>query len=80
MTDLSDLANTVRVDGRSDVGLAVRAVARGEDTAVTVTVRTPAGERTERRLAFLGGPIGRSRAAMAAASVLLHALREPPGA
>jgi nicotinamide-nucleotide amidase len=80
VTDLSDLANTVRVDGRSDVGLAVRAVARGEDTAVTVTVRTPAGERTERRLAFLGGPIGRSRAAMAAASVLLHALREPPGA
>jgi nicotinamide-nucleotide amidase len=74
--DLSELADTVRVAAGSDVGLAVRAVPRGEDTAVTVTVRTPTGERTERRVAFLGGPIGQSRAAMAAASVLLRALRE----
>jgi nicotinamide-nucleotide amidase len=80
VTDLTDLAETVRIAAGSDVGLAVRAVPRGEDTAVTVTVRTPAGDRTERRLAFLGGPIGHSRAAMAAASVLLHALREPPDA
>jgi len=68
----------VLVGAGADVGLAVRAVPRGEDTAVTVTVRTPEDDRTERRLAFLGGPTGKSRAAMAAASVLLHALRESP--
>ena len=75
--DLSARSDTVRVAAGADVGLAVRAVPRGEDTAVTVTVRTPSGERTERRLAFMSGSIGRSRAAMAAASVLLTALREP---
>jgi nicotinamide-nucleotide amidase len=78
--DLSTLAESVRVAAAADVGLAVRAVPRGEDTAVTVTVRTPAGDRTERRLAFMGGSIGRSRAAMAAASVLLTELREPGNA
>ena len=78
ISDLVDLAEAVRLSAGSDVGLAVRGVPRGEDTAVTVTVRTPEGDRTERRLAFLGGPVGRSRAAMAAASVLLHALRESP--
>jgi nicotinamide-nucleotide amidase len=75
--ELSALADTVRVAAGADVGLAVRAAPRGEDTAVTVAVRTPAGDRTERRLAFMGGSIGRSRAAMAAASALLAALREP---
>jgi nicotinamide-nucleotide amidase len=75
--DLSARSDTARVAAGADVGLAVRAVPRGEDTAVTVTVRTPSGERTERRLAFMGGSIGRRRAAMAAASVLLTALREP---
>ena len=44
---------------------------------MSVSVRTPNGNRSERRLAFLGGSIGRSRAAMTAASVLLNALREP---
>ena len=78
VADLSELADMVRLNAGSDVGLAVRALPHGEDTAVTVTVRTPEGDRTERRVAFLGGPIGRSRAAMAAASVLLHALRESP--
>jgi len=76
--DLEEVAEAVRQGSGADVGLAVRAVPRGEDTAVTVTVRTPEGDRTERRLAFLGGPTGKSRAAMAAASVLLHALRESP--
>jgi competence/damage-inducible protein CinA-like protein len=77
VTEVSSLANSVRVAAGADVGLAARAVPRGEDTAVTVTVRTPAADRTERRLTFMGGSIGRSRAAMAAASVLLTALREP---
>ena len=76
--ELVQLAEAVRREAGSDVGLAVRAVPRGEDTAVTVTVRTPEADRTERRLAFLGGPVGRNRAAMAAASVLLRALRESP--
>jgi competence/damage-inducible protein CinA-like protein len=74
--DLVELAESIRAAAAADVGLATRAVPRSEDTAVTVSVRTPAGDRTERRLAFLGGSIGRSRAAMAAASVLLHALRD----
>ena len=72
------LAAEIRVKHPADVGLAVQAVPRGEDTALTVAVSTPLGHRTERRLAFLGGPIGRSRAAMAAASVLLNTLREEP--
>ena len=75
--ELAALADTVRVAAGANVGLAVRAIPRGEDTAVTVTVRTPVRDRTERRLAFMGGPIGRSRAAIAAASVLLTELREP---
>ena len=73
---LEAVARAVRDGSGADVGLVARAVPRGEDTAVTVTVVTPDGVRTERRLAFLGGPVGRSRAAMAAASVLLNALRE----
>jgi nicotinamide-nucleotide amidase len=77
--ELGTLAGAVRAAARADVGLAVRAVPRGEDTGVSVTVLTPAGERTERRLAFMGGSIGRSRAAMSAASVLLGALRDGRG-
>ena len=76
--DLARLADDARTAAAADIGLAVRAVPRGEDTAVSVSVRTPDGNWSERRLAFLGGSIGRSRAAMTAASVLLNALREPP--
>jgi nicotinamide-nucleotide amidase len=76
--DLLHLADNARMAAAANVGLAVRAAPRGEDTAVSVTVRTPNGDWSERRLAFLGGSIGRSRAAMTAASVLLNALREPP--
>jgi len=76
--DLARLADDARTAAAADIGLAVRALPRGEDTAVSVSVRTPNGNRSERRLAFLGGSIGRSRAAMTAASVLLSALREPP--
>ena len=75
--DLARLADDARMKAAADIGLAVRAVPRGEDTAVSVSVRTPDGNRSERRLAFLAGSIGRSRAAMSAASVLLNALREP---
>ena len=77
--DLEALAESARTTGGADVGLAVRAAPRGDDTAVSVAAVTPAGTRHERRLAFLGGAIGRSRAALAAASVLLKSLEPEPG-
>ena len=58
-------------------GRAGRATARDGDTAVSVAVASPAGTHTERRLAFLGGPQGRSRAALTAAAVLLGRLNLP---
>jgi len=79
-TDLPALAERTRSGARCDVGLAIRASARGEDTAVSIAVVTPATSCHERRIAFLGGPLGRSRAALAAASVLLAALRDEHGA
>jgi competence/damage-inducible protein CinA-like protein len=77
-TDLEALAENVRSAAQVDIGVAARAIPRGEDTALSVTVLTPAGERTERRVAFLGGSIGRSRAAMSVAAVLLNTLRDGP--
>ena len=59
----------------AEVGLAVRARARGEDTAVSVAIATPGGIRHERRLGFLGGSAGRSRAALIASAALLRTLR-----
>ena len=74
--DLMGLATEARDAAAADVGLAAWARPRGQDTGVSVAVVTPAGTRQDRRVAFLGGPTGRSRAAHAAASVLLGALRE----
>jgi hypothetical protein len=71
---LEHLAEAARDAAGCDVGVAVRAAPRGEDTAVTVVVVTPRGTHTERRLAFLGGAQGRSRAALTAAAVLLAEL------
>ena len=76
--DLEALAEAARTSGGADVGLAVRAALRGDDTAVSVAAVTPSGTRHERRLVFLGGAIGRSRAALAAASVLLASLEPGP--
>jgi nicotinamide-nucleotide amidase len=59
----------------AEVGLAVRARARGQDTAVSVAIATPGGVRRERRLGFLGGSAGRSRAALIASNALLRTLR-----
>ncbi len=59
----------------AEVGLAVQARPRGQDTAVSVAISTPLGDRRERRLGFLGGSAGRSRAALIAAAALLSALR-----
>ncbi len=63
--------------GGSEVGLALRVTPRRGDTAVSVTVVTPAGSRRRRRLVFLDGANGRSRSALAAAAILLETLRAP---
>ena len=63
--------------GGSEVGLALRVTPRRGDTAVSITVVTPAGSRRRRRLVFLDGANGRSRSALAAAAILLEALRAP---
>jgi len=59
----------------ADIGLAVEVRARGGDTAASIAVVDAHGEHRERRLVFLGGDLGRGRAAIAAAAVLLARLR-----
>jgi hypothetical protein len=71
------LARRARELGGADIGIAVRARPRAGDTAVSIAIVTPLGERRVRRLVFLTGPMGRSRAALAAAAVLLETLRDP---
>ncbi len=68
-------AERIRAAAGADVGLAIRARAGSGDTLVHIGVVTPAGIRTERRMAFLRGSQGSDRAAIAAASVLLAVLR-----
>jgi nicotinamide-nucleotide amidase len=72
---LEHLAERVRDLGRCEVGVAVEARERGGDTAVTVAVVTPGATHRETRVVFLGGPLGRSRAAVATAAILLSRLR-----
>ncbi|HEY7522652.1 MAG TPA: molybdopterin-binding protein [Candidatus Limnocylindrales bacterium] len=76
-------ARRAREVGGSEVGLAVLSRPRRGDTAVSVAIVDPDGERRERRLVFLDGELGRSRSAIAAADVLLRRLRsivlETPG-
>jgi hypothetical protein len=72
---LEHLADRVRELGQSEVGVAVEARERGGDTAVTVAVMTPDATHRETRVVFLGGPLGRSRAAIAAAAILVARLR-----
>ena len=75
---LERLATRVRDDGQADVGLAVEARERGGDTAVTIAVVTPDDSHRETRVVFLGGSLGRGRAAVAAAAVLLGRLGHEP--
>jgi nicotinamide-nucleotide amidase len=76
--DLAE-AERVRSAGGADVGLSVRAVAAGDDTAVHIGVVTPDGRHAERRLAFLRGTTGADRAAINGAAVLLGVLRGSAG-
>jgi Damage-inducible protein CinA KH domain len=73
---LEALARNGRDVGGSEVGVGVRVRARGDDTAVTVVVVLPDRTHRERRLAFLGGPQGRLRAALITAHVILDQVRE----
>jgi hypothetical protein len=73
--DLERSARRARDGAGAQVGLAVSARPRGNDTAVSVVVVTPAGTHRERRLVFLRDTQGRARAALAAADVLLAAIR-----
>ena len=72
---LDHLAERVREVGGSDVGVATEARERGGDTAVTVAVVTPEGSHRETRVVFLGGALGRGRAAIATAAIVLRHLR-----
>lgn len=72
---LMDAARAARASSGADVGLAVQATTTDGDMAVTIAVVDPLGERVEQRLAFIAGPMGRSRAALLAAAVLLERLR-----
>ncbi len=73
---LTDQARRIRERAGAEVGLAVRARERGNDMAVSVAVVTPRSEHRETRRVFLGGSQGRTRAALAAASVLFTVLRD----
>jgi hypothetical protein len=74
---LEHLAERVRDLGPADVGVAIEARERGGDTAVTVAVVTPDGSHRETRVVFLGGSLGRSRAAIAAAAIVLARIHTP---
>lgn len=71
-------ARRARELGGSEVGVAIQARPRSSDMAVSIALSTPAGEQRARRIVFQTGPIGRSRAALAAAAVVLEALRAVP--
>jgi nicotinamide-nucleotide amidase len=73
--DLAAEARAIAASVGAEVGLAVEARPRGDDMAVTIAVATPGAVRRERRLGFLGGSPGRSRAALLASAALLHELR-----
>lgn len=75
--DLVAFARRARELGGADVGVAVHAHPRSGDTAVSIAVSTPSGEREVGRIVFLAGPLGRSRSALAAAAFVLETIRDP---
>lgn len=72
--DVAGAAAEVRATAGSDVGLAVAIRPRGSDSAVSVAVITPTRSARRRSIVFLGGDLGRTRAAVAAAGLLLETL------
>ncbi|HET9456601.1 MAG TPA: molybdopterin-binding protein [Candidatus Limnocylindrales bacterium] len=73
--DLETLATSALTRAAAEVAVAVRGRPRTEDTAIEVLAITPARVHREHHTVFLAGPIGRSRAGLAAASLLLAELR-----
>jgi nicotinamide-nucleotide amidase len=73
--DAGSLADAARRAVGADAGLAVRVRTRGADMAVSIGVADPRGTNAERRIAFLAGALGRTRAALLAAAVLHARLR-----
>ena len=73
--DLARAAEALRAESGAAVVLGVRATERGGDVGVTIAVADPGGTHAERRLAFLGGGMGRSRAALLAAAILHRRIR-----
>ena len=73
---IAGLADQARRTSGVTVGLAVRAVESGEDTAVEVAACGPWGTRETSQTTFLGGSEGRRRAGIAAASFLNGILRD----
>ena len=72
---LESLTRSAMARGGAGIGIGVRARERGADTAVSVVVVGADRVHRERRVVFLGGANGRTRSALAAAHVLLSALR-----
>ena len=72
---LEDMATSARLETGADVVLAARASTRGNDMAVSVAVVDPSGTHAERRLAFLAGAMGRTRAALLSAAILYGRIR-----
>ena len=72
---LEALAQRVREVGECEVGVAAEARERGGDTALTVAIATPQGTHRETRVVFLGGALGRGRAAVSTAAITLARLR-----
>jgi nicotinamide-nucleotide amidase len=72
---LEHLAERARELGGTEVGVAAEARERGGDTAVTVAIVTPDGSHRETRVVFLAGALGRGRAAIATAAILVKQLR-----
>ncbi len=73
---LEHLARRAAELGEAAIGIGVRARTRGADTAVSVVVIGPGWVHRERRMVFLDGTNGRTRAALAAAHILLLAIRD----
>jgi nicotinamide mononucleotide (NMN) deamidase PncC len=73
---LEHLARRAAEIGEATHAIGVRVRPRGSDTAVSVVVVGPGWAQRERRIVFLGGANGRSRAALAAAHILLVAIRD----
>jgi len=78
-TRLEAEARALAARSGTELGVVVVARPRHDDTAVSLAIATPAGISRERHLAFLGGPAGRTRAALTGAAAILRVLRAAPG-